>query len=228
MSDAQLIIDGSGRVGQVGLAVGNILVQSAALDDTRRHARDLGTTISRLLKLERLLPSQIRRVVVSIGPGGYTGLRVGITTAKIFAYATGCELVAVPTFHAIVQDAAPEPGGWVVLADALQGNVYVQEFDADRRPCGPLRIELLEQMKFETRTALGPGVAVHVSKLVNVKCGSSTWPSLDATLIVAQHLSPISRDELFALEPLYLRGSSAEELAKQRAKKTLDDETLSR
>ncbi|MBV8963914.1 MAG: tRNA (adenosine(37)-N6)-threonylcarbamoyltransferase complex dimerization subunit type 1 TsaB, partial [Hyphomicrobiales bacterium] len=72
--------------------------------------------------------SAIGRIGVVVGPGSYTGLRVGIMSAKAFAYATGCALVAVDTFAAIALQAPESVERLDVLADAQQGKVYAQTF----------------------------------------------------------------------------------------------------
>ncbi len=70
----------------------------------------------------------MQAVLVSRGPGSYTGLRVGIMSAKTFAYATGCALIAVDTFAAIALQAPESVARVDVLADAQQDKVYVQSF----------------------------------------------------------------------------------------------------
>ena len=97
MSDSWLIFETSGRVGRVGVAIDGQVVADAVLDETRRHARDLAATTGRLLSETGLTPNTVRGVMVSVGPGSFTGLRVGIMSAKAFAYATGSGFVAVPT-----------------------------------------------------------------------------------------------------------------------------------
>src|SRR5689334_18531380 len=101
MSEVWLILETSGRSARIGLARGGAVVRSASLDETRRHARDLAATVDSLLKAESLHPKDLTGVMVGRGPGSYTGLRVGLTSAKALAYATGCKLIAVDTFAAI-------------------------------------------------------------------------------------------------------------------------------
>src|SRR6516225_1540671 len=103
-----LIVETSGRVGQVALALGDRLLRERRLDETRRHARDLAPAVAELLNAESWTPRDVHGVVVGHGPGSYTGLRVGIMAAKVFAYATGAALIAVDTFAAIALQ-APEP-----------------------------------------------------------------------------------------------------------------------
>jgi tRNA threonylcarbamoyl adenosine modification protein YeaZ len=90
VSEVWLILETSGRVGLVGLARDGRVVRSARLDETRRHARDLAATIDAVLKAEGAGPKDLHGVMVGLGPGSYTGLRVGIASAKVLAYALGC------------------------------------------------------------------------------------------------------------------------------------------
>ena len=191
------------------------------MEETRRLARDLAPTVSELLAEEVLQPKEITGVMVSIGPGSYTGLRVGITSAKSFSYATGCKLIAVPTFAAIALQAPNEARAVWVIADALQGMIYVQRFSrVVSDPLDELRIEraeeVLPQLPAEAWVT-GPGLAVHAKWLpANARVTSEVdWePTVESILRTGLSLSSVSREELFALEPLYLRGSSAEEKAK--------------
>src|SRR5690349_573125 len=110
MSESWLLIETSGRVGKVGLARGGGVVRSADLDATRRHARDLTAAVDGLLRAEAIGPRDLAGVMVSLGPGSYTGLRVGVMAAKALAYATGCRLVPVGTFAAVAEQAPAEAG----------------------------------------------------------------------------------------------------------------------
>ena len=212
MNGTWLLIETSGRTGRVGLARGTDIVQNRTLDETRRMARDLAPAIGEMLQAEGLEPKMISSVMVSIGPGSYTGLRVGITSAKAFAYATGCKLIAVPTFAALALQVPQESGEVWVIADALQGLIYRQRY-SNGMPLDELRIdsasEVLENVPPGVWLA-GPGLATY--KLNDA--GLVLEPSLESVLRARSPIQPLGREEMFALEPLYLRGSSAEEKAK--------------
>src|SRR5262245_60749509 len=123
-----LIIETSGRVGQVGLAEGRALRGLRRLDETRRHARDLAPALKELLAEQGWRAAELDAVIVSQGPGSYTGLRVGIMSAQTIAYATGCAIAGVGTFGAIARQAPAEALRLAVVADAQQENIYTQEF----------------------------------------------------------------------------------------------------
>lgn len=217
MPEYRLILETSGRVGQVGLARGDVLVREAMLDATRRHARDLSSTVSRLLAEESVTPRELAGIIVGIGPGGYTGLRVGVMSAKALAYAAGCPLIAVPTFHAIAHQSPACERLWV-LADALQGAIYLQRFDGGM-PIDELQIvPASEWLPWASGVALsGPGVAIYaalVSCAAQIVPDAEREPQLASLLAVGLRLSPVTREELLRLEPIYLRGSSAEEKVK--------------
>ena len=217
MPDYQLILETSGRVGQVGLACGDVLVSEAMLDATRRHARDLSSIVGRLLAEAGATPRELAGIIVGIGPGGYTGLRVGVMSAKALAYAADCPLVAVPTFHAIAHQSPACERLWV-LADALQGAIYLQRFDGGT-PIDELQIvPASEWLPWASGVALsGPGVAIHatlVSCAAQVVPEAEREPQLASLLAVGLRTPPLTREVLLRLEPIYLRGSSAEEKAK--------------
>jgi tRNA threonylcarbamoyladenosine biosynthesis protein TsaB len=96
-----LLIETSGRGGFVGLARGESLCGLSRLEESRRHGRDLAPLTAKLLKEQGWKPRQLDAVIVSLGPGSYTGLRVGLMAAKTLSYATGCALIGVETFAVI-------------------------------------------------------------------------------------------------------------------------------
>src|SRR6185437_6531788 len=93
MADCWLLLETSGRCCQLGLARTDGVVASRRLDEARRLARDLAGVVRAMLDEQKLQPRELAGVMVSIGPGSYTGLRVGIASAKAFAYAAGCPLI---------------------------------------------------------------------------------------------------------------------------------------
>lgn len=225
-NESWLLIETSGRVGKVGLARGDAVVGEVDLDATRRHARDLSGVVATMLEDESLRATDLTGVMVGIGPGSYTGLRVGIMSAKALAYATGCRLVAVPTFHAIAGQATTEARSVWVIADALQGQIYLHRFErrSERAPILPadeLKIERVDESLHWAPLGTwltGPGVKVYSDRIpqdCHIVPEADREPSVVRLFAVGKTLAPASREEIFRLEPLYLRGSSAEEKAKR-------------
>src|SRR5579862_1914495 len=89
------IIETSHRSGWVALARGEQVLSKRCLAEARRHARDLVPMLGELLGEQSWKARALDGVIVSKGPGSYTGLRVGIMSAKTLAYGTGCALLAV-------------------------------------------------------------------------------------------------------------------------------------
>ena len=223
MSQNWLILETSGRIGKIGVACAGAVVRSVSLDDNRRHARDLAATVETLLKAESLAPTDLTGVMVGRGPGSYTGLRVGLMSAKALAYAVGCELRAVDTFAAIAEQAPAEARSVWVIADALQNQVYAKQFTRNAGEWGAaneLRIVPVEEWRDSAVSGMwisGPGVKVYVDRIPQtclIVPESDREARVESVFAVGRRLASLSRAEMFALEPLYLRGSSAEEKAK--------------
>ncbi len=216
-----LLLETSGRVGRVGLAEGGKLVAEGHLDATRRHARDLAPTVRDLLKSQGWRPKDIAAILASQGPGSYTGLRVGIMSAKVFAYATGCRILGIDTFAAIAPQARPA-SSVDVIADAQQDKVYCQSFFLSdhvlTQAATPLRVLTLDQWHAELapgQFVTGPGLETYRDRLpAGIKLiEAAHWhPRLESLLRVGlERLHRGEADDLLKLEPLYLRPSSAEE-----------------
>jgi tRNA threonylcarbamoyladenosine biosynthesis protein TsaB len=160
--------------------------------------------------------------MASRGPGSYTGLRVGLMSAKALAYATGCRLVPVDTFAAVAEQAPGEARKLLVVADALQGLAYVQRFERGGsddvwQPADELAIRPADEWLPWLAAGVwvgGPGVSVFADRIpaaVSIVAEEDRLPRVESVFAAGLRIPPVSRDELMRLEPLYLRGSSAEE-----------------
>jgi N6-L-threonylcarbamoyladenine synthase len=133
MRELLLALDTSTEVTTVGLAWladGAIETFSAALVDAPRAAmsRVLPTAAS-LLDAAELAPEDVSEVVVGRGPGSFTGVRIGVASAKGLAHGLGVPLFGVGTLDAIAQGFAHEDVLLGVVGDAMRGEVYPALFD---------------------------------------------------------------------------------------------------
>jgi tRNA threonylcarbamoyladenosine biosynthesis protein TsaB len=229
MKERLLLIETSDRPGFVALAEGNRLLGERRLDLARRHARDLAPVSAELLAELGWKARDLAGVVVSRGPGSYTGLRVGIISAKTLAYALGCRLLAIDTFAAIARQAPASATAVEVIADAQQDKVYAQRFTGPAahgawHATDPLCIlpfaDWIAQLKPGV-TVSGPGLEGRENRLPTevAVAPSADWrPRVESLLSLGwERWQRGESDDVYALEPLYLRPSAAEE--KWRAKK---------
>ena len=93
-----------------------------------RHDDDLLAAIDRLYARLRLVPSDTRAIGVATGPGGFTGLRIAIATAKMLAESLGACLVAVPT-SLVVAESRQGPGPIIVALSSKQDRVWATHLE---------------------------------------------------------------------------------------------------
>lgn len=110
-------------LGEVGSLLGEgwVELEGVSSDQLAQAVVDLFDRCS-------IIPAQISRIGVGMGPGSYTGMRVGIAFAKGFHLATGCELVGVVSLH---RYRPWEPCSFLSLVDARAGGVYLQRGRCD-------------------------------------------------------------------------------------------------
>jgi len=91
-----------------------------------RHTARLLAQARELLARAGLAFADVERVAVGTGPGSFTGLRIGVATARALAYATGAPVAGVSTLEALAHTPEPPPPGTLVLAvvDARRGEVF--------------------------------------------------------------------------------------------------------
>lgn len=225
MAEKILLLETSQKVGLVALAEGERVLAEKRLEEARRHARDLTPFAATLLADAGWKARDLDAVFVSRGPGSYTGLRVGMMSAKTLAYATGCALIAVDTFLVLAHQAPADASFVDVFEDAQQGKVYVQRFERDVggwRATNELRILAWVDWLSETTKVsadrlcvTGPGLKGHEQEISSTitQAPASAWRPRAETLLAVGLLRVRrgERDDPYQVEPLYLRASQAEQ-----------------
>lgn len=126
---------------------GNGVVVSESLPMARGHAEALMPLVARLMKESRLAFRDIDRVVVTTGPGSFTGLRVGISAARGIALAADKAAVGLSTLSAYAAPhmAADDSVPVVVAIDARHEHVYLELFGPGGRTFAPPRLATLRE-----------------------------------------------------------------------------------
>ena len=96
-----LFIDTCNRLLGVGLEKDGVLVYKKEYDAFKKQSELLASEIDECLKVSNTKPSDISKVVVTNGPGSYTGIRIGLTFAKVFAASLNIELVVISSLMAL-------------------------------------------------------------------------------------------------------------------------------
>jgi len=217
-----IALETSGLRGSVAALEGERVLAAHELTSRQRSAQSLAPALRDLLAEQKWQPRDVQLVAVTVGPGSFTGLRIGVTTAKTFAYAVGAELVAVDTLEVIALQA---PEGWKCLKvalDAGRGQVFTAEFSRDAR--GELTTvapsDIVEVVDWLAGLRSGDVVTgPMVDKLADelppsVTAVDPTYRVPTATAVAQlawrKYLAG-QRDDPIQLVPLYLRLSAAEE-----------------
>ena len=113
---------------------------SRRLAPTRSQAELLVPMIAQVMAEAAIGFAALNAIAVTVGPGSFTGLRIGLATARALALAAGLPLIAATTLEVVAHGvpAAERSGRRLLVAlDARKGGVYVQPFDQDLRPLAP-------------------------------------------------------------------------------------------
>src|SRR5882724_775033 len=144
-----LNIDTSVDAASVCLAQDGEVLQQAANGQQKDHASWLHVAISKILQHAGFRISDVQAVAVSIGPGSYTGLRVGLSTTKGICYAMNIPLIAIGTLDMIAFAAKDQDADLICpMIDARRMEVFTALYDQKLKQIMPPQAIILNETSF--------------------------------------------------------------------------------
>lgn len=186
----------------------------------KTHSENIMVMIDELFKLTNTTINDIDKIAVSIGPGSFTGIRIGVAVAKGLASATNCKIVGVNELDVIAGNSTSNECEICSIIDARKERGYYCTFKYENGilkqledyKVGELR-EFLETRK-EIRTVyLGDGAINYKNLISNIVGENGVFApkslNLPRASVVAE-LGINNEDNLYTMEPIYLSKSQAE------------------
>jgi tRNA threonylcarbamoyladenosine biosynthesis protein TsaB len=228
-----LALDTSHAVGSVALATNGVVLGESSFGVPSSHLVELSLSVERLLEANHLTIRNVDRVAVVLGPGSFTGVRIGLAFAKGLA-AAGKELVATGSLQLIAWPLVEQTGGFVcALIDAKRGEVYGAGYEraqSKRYDESPTLAEILparaepphDFLNAVAATERKPAAFAGTGALVYADTIRERFPGAEIAgeayrfpptsyLAKIGHLLPVfTPAAIRALEPVYLRASGAE------------------
>lgn len=150
-------IETSTEVCSVCIAADGKILSSRFNNENKSHAALLTVFIDEILKETKILPHQINAVAVSMGPGSYTGLRIGVSAAKGLAFGTGAAIIGISTLQSMTYGAINSFDNkfdnnkdllFVPLLDARRMEVYSAVFNNKGEIIRDVAAEIIDKTSF--------------------------------------------------------------------------------
>ena len=119
-----LSIDSSGLVASVAVMSDGILVGEYTIHNKKTHSQTLLPMIADMLEMAEVQPEDLDAIAVSAGPGSFTGLRIGASTAKGLAWTLGIPVIPVSSLMGLAANIAQEGAVVCPIMDARRNQVY--------------------------------------------------------------------------------------------------------
>lgn len=210
-----LAFDTSGPVGSVALRRDGRLLGERTLDTQQHHSSLLLPTTDELLRANKLAPRDVELWAVGLGPGSYTGIRVGIAAAKGFALTHGRPLVGAGSVGAMLLEHGRSETVAVVV-DARREEVYFA-MSAAGNPLVPLQIvplDTLEKLVTQPALFIGPEIKRYELEITKRLGARARFPKENvhprAAFVgeLAERRFAAQRAGDEKVEPIYLRETS--------------------
>lgn len=170
-----LNIDTSLENASVSIAENGEILNYLTNSVQKNHAAFLHIAINKLLTLNNIQPPDLDAIACTIGPGSYTGLRVGLAAAKGLAYALKIPLISVGTLNAMARTAILQQNNnvdflYCPLIDARRMEVYTALYNAEQQELEPAHASILESSSFEKELDL--------NKIFFFGSGAEKWKNI--------------------------------------------------
>lgn len=224
-------IDTSTSVCSLALYDGEKVLAEWSVDNGFTHSQKMMPQLESMLKNSGIEKTSLAGISVSIGPGSFTGLRIGLSSAKTMAYALNIPICGISTLAALAFN-LPLPGVWLSpLIDGQKGNVYqaVYEWHDTHMTCVQQIqfVSLAEAINFLGQSGrkcflLGEYPQVSTENLPqNVfKAAAHVLKPRAASVAILgyERLLKSDFDDAFSIEPYYMKKSEAEILWEKKNK----------
>jgi tRNA threonylcarbamoyladenosine biosynthesis protein TsaB len=231
-----LAIETSGRTGSVAVAQDGVVLAEEQFAHGLKHAAGLVPMIDRLCRSVGWRPTDVEELYVSVGPGSFTGLRVGVTLAKTLAFATGAKLVAVPTVEVLARNAPADARHVVIVLDAKRDQIFTARLRRDGHAWQVDEPATLDSLPAALARSprpvhlIGEGIPYHLKFLPAndervVVTPEDAWRARAAAVVELGHT--MARRGTFtdpqSLSPVYVRKPEAEEKWEQQNRRMKDE-----
>lgn len=137
------------------------------------HAEKLHVFIAELLSENQLQFSDLNAVAVSQGPGSYTGLRIGVSSAKGFCYALNIPMIAIDTLQLLAKQIQIEDGIIIPMIDARRMEVFSAFYDKNHQQIRTTQAEIIDETSYheisDTIHLVGDGIEKFKNTLTDNK-----------------------------------------------------------
>ncbi len=181
-------------------------------DIGRGHAEQLMQLVESVMRSGGRDYADLGRIAVAIGPGSFTGIRVGVASARGFGLAVGIPVAGVTTLEALAADAADKATGpFTVAVRGGRGQYFTQDFDASHHPLGDARAvdETAANATIPANTGFLVGNAAAAIAETLAASGRNLSAYIDRATGNIATVARLSARSSHAPVPLYLRGADA-------------------
>lgn len=210
--------------GSVSISDDDTLLCEYVFNTGPRHNEVLIPTVERLLSDCGLGKDDLEAVCVSTGPGSFTSLRIGVSTAKALCYSLGADLAGVPSLEILASNALWCGNDVCAITDAGRGEVFFSFYDPKSAEMTPAEIATPESVCAGVRRKtvfVGSGALLHENlirdsmgeRAVFLPANLNTPRASGCALLGRKKILSGHKDDPFTLTPFYLRRSAAERKA---------------
>jgi tRNA threonylcarbamoyladenosine biosynthesis protein TsaB len=193
---------------------GKLIALEEINDGNYSHAEFLNPLIDAVLKKSNLNFKDLSAIAVSKGPGSYTGLRIGVSTAKGLCFALDLPLIAVDTLTVLSKSISVDAGYIIPMLDARRMEIYSAVFNTKNEIILPTNAVIIEENTFDQWLSMGEvhfvGDAVDKCATVihhpNAVFHENTFPSAkDMSELSNEAFHNKNFEDLAYFEPYYLK-----------------------
>lgn len=225
-----LAIDAATNVAGVALVDEKKLICEDLLDFELNHSKKLLPMINYVMQNCQTSFDELDYYAVTIGPGSFTGLRIGLATVKGLAQASDKKIIPISTLESLAYNLQYAQGLICPILDARRDQIYTALFNVENGQISRLEedcIKTIDQLVSELKTQkktiylLGDGIERYEEALKQIPTGKIVEPYLRKcrpSSLAACAIKNIDKAQsLYHLEPLYIRPSYAEENKRQKS-----------